>query len=97
LKGIFGCRRSESGARDPTGTRPGYGAGDAPGAVEIPGGGLIAPEAILGALKDKDRHEEKCPTKGTQNSRTNDVGEAKKGLQLTIPLPELLHEELTGS
>jgi hypothetical protein len=34
--------------------------GNVPGAVEILGGGLIAPEVILGAVKDKSRHEEDC-------------------------------------
>jgi len=34
--------------------------GSVPGAVEILGGGLIAPEVILGAVKDKTRHEEEC-------------------------------------
>jgi len=41
----------EAGAGDP---------GSVPGAVEILGGGLIAPEVILGAVKDKTRHEEEC-------------------------------------
>lgn len=34
--------------------------GSVPGAVEILGGGLIDPEVILGAVKDKTRHEEEC-------------------------------------
>jgi hypothetical protein len=37
-----------------------YDLGNVPGAVEILGGGLIAPEVILGAVKDKSRHEEDC-------------------------------------
>ena len=34
--------------------------GSVPGAVEILGGGLTDPEVILGAVKDKTRHEEEC-------------------------------------
>jgi len=41
--------------------RKGPSEGYVPSAVEILGGGLIAPEVMLGALKDKDRHEEERP------------------------------------
>ncbi len=36
------------------------GCGDVPTSVEILGGGLIAPEVILGAVKAKNRHEVDC-------------------------------------
>jgi hypothetical protein len=74
-----------------------FASGSVPGAVEILGGGLIAPEVILGAVKDKTAMK-KNATKATRktSSEAPSVEVLGKGLQLTVALPELLHEELYG-
>ena len=71
--------------------------GDVPTSVEIPGGGLIAPEVILGAPRTRTAMK-KNATKTTRNSSaaTPSVEVLGKGLQLKVPLPELVFEELHG-